>query len=196
LQDIKLTRISQRVSRAFCNRSVGPMTGWGQSRRFDDVRVISAFLLIATECGHRGMSQRCHRRKSHSFDHLFATHQHLAAMIIRAAQLHAILLRNARRLLHADKGPARLWVWKHASWDSLAAAEPPPFVLAPAVRPLRCLRRRYVIQLESPNCHAMPLPPRMPLRHSGPGRNVRVQSRCGYSSADQLDSGAWRAFHL
>jgi hypothetical protein len=25
---------------------------------------------------------------------------------------------------------------------------------------------------------------------------VRARSRCGYSSADQVDSGAWRAFHL
>ena len=39
---------------------------------------------------------------------LVATGEHLAAMVIRAARLAAILLRIARGLRHADKGPARL----------------------------------------------------------------------------------------
>ena len=63
------------------------------------------------------------------------------------------------------------------SADSVAAAEPLPCVLAPAVRPLHCLRRRSVIQVDSPAYPAMPLPPTMLLRHSGPGRNVHARSR-------------------
>jgi hypothetical protein len=42
-----------------------------------------------------------------SFDHPIATGEHLAVMVIRAAQLAAILLRIARGLRHADKGPSR-----------------------------------------------------------------------------------------
>src|SRR6476661_3576852 len=118
----------------------------------------------------------------------------LAAMITRATRLAATLLRIARRLRRAGKGPARPGEWKHAAWGSVVAAEPLPYVLAPAVRPLRCLRRRYVIQVESPDCPAMPLPPTMPLRHSGPGRNAHARSRLASpSSADQVGSGAWHA---
>src|ERR1700737_1609545 len=74
----------------------------------------------------------------------------------------------------------------------LAAAEALPYVLAPVVRPLHCLRRRYVIQVESPDCPAMPLPPTMPLRHSGPGRTVEARARRAFlSPADQVGSVAW-----
>src|SRR5713101_6725575 len=114
--------------------------------------------------------------------------------VIRAARLAAILLPIAKGLRHADKGPARLLEWKHAARDSVAAAEPLPCVLAPAVRPLRCLRRPYVIQVDSPDCPAMPLPPTIPLRHSGPGRNVQTRSRFAFPlPADQVGSGAWHA---
>jgi hypothetical protein len=41
-------------------------------------------------------------------DRLVVTCEHLAAMVIRAAQLAAILLRIARGLRHADKGQPRL----------------------------------------------------------------------------------------
>ena len=41
-------------------------------------------------------------------DHLVATSEQLAAMVIRAARLAAILLRIAQDLRHADKGPTRL----------------------------------------------------------------------------------------
>jgi hypothetical protein len=43
---------------------------------------------------------------SHSI--LVAPGEHLAAMVIRAARLAAILLRIARGLRNADKGPPRL----------------------------------------------------------------------------------------
>src|SRR5713101_575525 len=114
--------------------------------------------------------------------------------VIRAARLAAILLPIAKGLRHADKGPARLLEWKHAARDSVAAAEPLPCVLAPAVRPLRCLRQPCVMQVESPDFPAMPSPPTMLLRHSGPGGNVHVRSRLALlSPADQVGSGAWHA---
>jgi hypothetical protein len=53
LQDIELARISQRVSRAFCNRSTGPMTGWGHERPKGDVRIESVRLPTA-DIGWRG----------------------------------------------------------------------------------------------------------------------------------------------
>src|SRR5215831_14441188 len=65
----------------------------------------------------------------------------LAPMVIRAARLAATLLHIARRPQPADKGQARLRNWKGAAWGSVLAAEPLPSVLAPADRPLRCLRR-------------------------------------------------------
>src|SRR6266496_1037693 len=55
-----------------------------------------------------GIRKPSQRRKSPLlFDHLVATGEHLAAMVIRAARLAAILLRIARGLQHADKA-ARL----------------------------------------------------------------------------------------
>jgi hypothetical protein len=41
-------------------------------------------------------------------DHLVATAEHLASMVIRAVRLAAVLLRIAQNLRHADKGPAHL----------------------------------------------------------------------------------------
>jgi hypothetical protein len=114
--------------------------------------------------------------------------------LIRAARLAPILLRIARDLQYADKGPARLRDWTPVARDSVAAAEPPPYVLAPGVRPLHCLRRRCVVQIDCLDCPAMPLPPTMPLRHSGPGRNVRARSRFAFLlPADQVGSSAWHA---
>jgi hypothetical protein len=40
-------------------------------------------------------------------DHLVANGEHHAATVIRATRLAAILLRIARGLRHADKGPPR-----------------------------------------------------------------------------------------
>jgi len=75
---------------------------------------------------------------------------------------------------------------KHVGRDSVASAEPLPYVPAPAVRPLRCLRRRYVIQVERPDCPAMPSSPTMLLRRSGPGKKVHARSRLALlSPADQ-----------
>src|SRR6266851_1611702 len=130
--------------------------------------------------------------RTHSI--LVATGEHLAVMVIRATRLAAILLRIARGLPHADKGPACPCEWKHVARDSVAAAEPLPYVLRPAVQPLHCSRRRYVILVDSPDCPAMPLQPMTQLRHSGPGRNVHARSRFGSRSfADRVGSGAWRA---
>src|SRR6266702_8911169 len=56
---------------------------------YPDKRTISAFV---------SMSQTCQQRKSRLFDHLVATGEHLAAMVIRAARLAAILLRIAKGL--------------------------------------------------------------------------------------------------
>jgi hypothetical protein len=41
-------------------------------------------------------------------DHLVATAEHLASMVIRAVRLAAVLLRIAQNLRHAGKGPAHL----------------------------------------------------------------------------------------
>jgi hypothetical protein len=66
------------------------------------------------------------------------------------------------------------------------------FCAAPASRPLRCLLRRYVIQVDSPDCPATPWSPTIPLRRSGPRRNVRPQSRPAFPTAtDQVGSSAW-----
>src|SRR4029077_20386865 len=55
----------------------------------------------------RTTSEKCQQRKSPLlFDHLVATGEHLATMVIRAARLAAILLRIARDRRPA-KGPAR-----------------------------------------------------------------------------------------
>jgi streptomycin 6-kinase len=52
-----------------------------------------------------GTSHLCQRRKSPLlFDHLFATGEHLDAIVIPAARLAAILLRVAEDIRHADKG--------------------------------------------------------------------------------------------
>src|SRR4051812_29267255 len=76
----------------------------------------------------------------------------------------------------------------------VAAAEPWPSVLAPAVRPLHCSRRRHVIHVDSPDCPAVPLPPTTLLRHRGPGRNGNARSRPALlSPADPVGSGAWHA---
>jgi len=67
--------------------------------------------------------------------------RYLGRAVTRAALLAAILLHIALRPQPVDKGQARLRNWKGVAWGSVPAAEPLPCVLAPADRPLRCLRR-------------------------------------------------------
>ena len=80
-------------------------------------------------------------------------------MVIPAARLAAILLPIVRGVRHVDEGRPRLCKWKHVARDSVAAAAPLPYVLAPAGRPLHCLRQQYVMLMKSPDYPAMPLPP-------------------------------------
>ena len=64
---------------------------------------------FAPESGHREMQSACpFRAISGSHSILVAPGEHLAPMVIQAARLAATLLRIARGLRHADKGPARL----------------------------------------------------------------------------------------
>ena len=91
------------------------------------------------------------------------------------------------------KGAARLRGWKHVARDSVCRSRATALCACSGHPPLRCLRRRYVIQVDSPDRPAMPLLPRMPLRHSGPGRNVHARSRSHSAPTDQVGSGAWRA---
>src|SRR6266567_2088672 len=51
-----------------------------------------------TSLSTNALSEKCQQRKSRLFDHLVATGEHLAAMVIRAARLAAILLRIAKGL--------------------------------------------------------------------------------------------------
>jgi hypothetical protein len=69
---------------------------------------ISAFARLADVQSQSNHVGKVPIAEDHSFDHLVATGEHLAAMVIRAARLAAILLRIARDLRHADKDPARL----------------------------------------------------------------------------------------
>src|SRR6516165_8957577 len=97
-------------------------------------------------------------------------------MVIRVTRLAATLLRIAQNLRHADKGPSRLSDWKCVVRDLVDVAETLPSVLAPAVRPLRCLPLLGVMQVDSLGCPAMPLPPTMPRHHNGPTGNVHTLS--------------------
>ena len=67
---------------------------------------------FALELGHCLTQSACLKRAKGgsrpAYSILVATGEHLAAMVIRAARLFAILLRIARGLRPADKGPAHL----------------------------------------------------------------------------------------
>ena len=84
------------------------MSQLGQTRKSGDAIMTSALPPTAdipdSGCDVQKPAQK---GKSHSFDRLVATGEHLAAIVIRAARLAAILLRIARCLRRA-KGPARL----------------------------------------------------------------------------------------
>jgi len=89
--------------------SLSPMTEMGQTRkwpRLHGTSVLPSRADIVRPSWHVRLVPKA--EVAALLDHLVATGEYLAAMVIRAARLAAILLRIARRLRHADKGPARL----------------------------------------------------------------------------------------
>ena len=99
------------------------MGGYGQPRAMDNITIWTRPLRVKTrnarcepmssalhpESGLKSDIGPCPKTaisgsRTHSI--LVATGEHLAAIVIRAARLAAILLRIARGLRHADKGPA------------------------------------------------------------------------------------------
>jgi hypothetical protein len=68
---------------------------------------------FAPKSGHCAIESACPFRAPKAevaalLDHLVATAEHLASMVIRAVRLAAVLLRIAQNLRHAGKGPAHL----------------------------------------------------------------------------------------